>query len=348
MAQSNIQVLFARISVADIREYLTGRGWREDVPLEADTLRFTTAGKEGPEEAEIWIAAQDADPRFRRRVPDVLFTLCLHEDRPALDIANEMFGLGQKALARARAAAGASTVASSGAGMGGATIEVRHVPLTAREVRWSFGHRGADSVLVQLRPHGGMHTIEPGDRLLLVVPPETPLRPSGCLFDVEWSDSVVRIDGPDAAPGPRLFLGLIEQIGPGELESWIRRELRALPSERGEDAPDALFETLLPTIRRIAFELQHDSTRDDPRERVALRQTTLRQAAVLAASLARRLPVTTLGRRTLWRVVLRVLACAGLALELDAGLLEELAITALNDPEESPQQTLALLERATD
>ncbi|MFO0905389.1 MAG: hypothetical protein U0939_20440 [Pirellulales bacterium] len=346
MAQSNIQVLFSRISVADIREYLVGRGWNEDIPLEADTLRFTTTGNKGAEEAEIWIAAQDADARFRRRVPDVLFTLCLHEDRPALDIANEMFGLGQKALARARAEANHDATGRP-AGMIATTEVVRHIPITARETRWSFGHRGADSVLVHLRPHGGMHTIEPGDRLLLVAPPETPLRPSGCLFDVEWSDSVIRIDGPDAAPGPRLFLGLIDAMQPNHLEGWIRRELSELPSERGEDAPDALFESLLPTIRRVAFELQPGGSLDASQQQAALRQATLRQAAVLTAALSRRLPITTLGRRTLWRVALRVLACAGLALELDAGLLEELAITALNDPAESPLQTLELLQRAT-
>jgi len=336
MAQSNIQVLFARISSADIREYLVAHGWTEDIPLEAGTHRFTAPGRESNEEAEIWFWGEDGDSRFRRRVPDILFTLCLHEDRPALDIANEMFGLGQKALARARAA-------QQALGGGVTTTSQSAPPAIAQAVRWSFAHRGSDSLLVQIRPHGGMHTIEPGDRLLLVAPPETPVRDTGALFDVEWSDSVVRVDCPDAVPGPRLFLGLADRVRASELEARIQRELRELPAERGDASPDEVFEQVTPVLRRVVFELDQDGATDE-----TMRGTALRQAAVLAVALVRHLPATSLARRALWRTLLVVFATARIALELDANLLEELSITALNDAVNSPVQTLALLKRVTD
>lgn len=337
MPQTNIQTLFARISVADIREYLLSRGWRREAAEQADTLRFATSAKEPGESMELWTWSPETHPKFRRRVPDLVFTLSVHEDRPALDIANEMFGMGL----RAAEALGAANRAASGAPAGG-TPSAGSAP--AGPVCWSLTNRGADTRILQIVPDGGTHALEPGERVTVVYQPADAARAGGPPVDVAFAESAVLISCPPNMAGTRLFQGVAPAAGKraAPVSAIVAEELARMPSPDGTDATAAYLERLGDTLRRIEFELDFEGEPD-----ARIQQTFRRQTAILIVALARLLPLTPLTRQAIWRTALRTMAAAGLGLELYAPAVDELYFTAAADQESSPVATLALLQART-
>jgi hypothetical protein len=345
MPYTNIMELFGRISLGDITAYVASRGWEVEEDSD-ETVRFRGPIGVGGDPGEIWTWRPESHPKFRRRVPDVLFSLAVHEGRDALDIANELIGMGRRATnAKAGLLAGHSpqpaavgeTLASAMLpGAAGALV-----PSTPRP--WTFTHRGADTLLVQLLPAGGTHSLEPGERLVIEREPAT--EPSSSApVDLEWAESVLRIQRPadDLVTRIAQTVAYDAQAVRPTPRRILAEELGVLPSENGSDRTAEYLERLAETMQRVEFELDFAGPVDD-----RVRQAYRRQTALVVASLARLLPTTTWARRVLWRIAMRMLASAELALELNASSVDELYITAASDSEASPVRTLEWLVART-
>lgn len=334
MTSTNIQELFARISLADIRAYLTECGWSVECAEGSETIHFHPPAQ--LDASELWLWCPESHPKFRRRVPDILFSLSLLENRPALDIANDLYGLGQRSQAARTTKPEASPQPTSTGGDA--------APERRETVCWTFTHRGSDTLMLRLVPDGGTHALEPGDRLVAVYRVgELPVSDEP-LVDFALADSSAVVTARVTPPQLRFFqeAGLRADRRPPTPRVIVAEELAGLPSSDGRDATADQLAQLAPALERIEFELESDGPPDR-----RLEDTYRRQAALLAAALVRQLPLTPLARQLVWRVTLRLLAPVQLGLELYGSAVDELYFTAAADAEASPTRTRALLATHT-
>lgn len=350
MAYTNIMELFGRISLADIRAYVVSRGWEVEEDSD-ETVRFRGPIGVAGDPGEIWTWRPDSHPKFRRRVPDVMFSLAVHEGRDALDIANELVGMGRRAAPTGVAQPSASQMHGGATSGGAADLSVNgssNVAAFANLRPWTFTHRGADTLLVQLLPAGGTHSLEPGERLVVVREPQSDSRGTETSpaepVNLEWAESVLRIQRPndDVATRVAQTVAYLHETARPSPRRILAEELGALPCENGVDPSSLYLERLAETMQRAEFELDFTGPTDD-RVRLAYR----RQTAVIVATLSRMLPTTAYARRVLWRIAMRILAAAELALELNASTVDELYVISASDTESSPVRTLEWLVART-
>ncbi len=84
----NIQTLFGTITATNVKTYLLARGWRmRENGERIDYDRLEPSG----ETRMLFLPKSEAHPRFRKLLPNVVFSLAVLESREALVIANEIF-----------------------------------------------------------------------------------------------------------------------------------------------------------------------------------------------------------------------------------------------------------------
>lgn len=91
---TNIQEIFRALKPEQIRAYLLRRGWRPATSDSADQLAFEQEASDGDEPARLWLWVSESHPKFRSRLPNVIFTLAVVESREALTIAQEIVQIG--------------------------------------------------------------------------------------------------------------------------------------------------------------------------------------------------------------------------------------------------------------
>jgi hypothetical protein len=332
-SHQNIQYLFSTLSVSQIRGYLTNRGWRllTEGPSERLSFERTFAGGEHP--ATVWIWSSVEHRRFRNQVPNLIFSLSVLESRPALDIANEMFAeqaAPPKEPAAVAATPGDETTAKSAPGesirsTGGLERLVlrfaEETSVTVAEEMLSDTAKVAAGDVVELVHSGG-----PAAELQL-----------------EIAAGSVKAILPKVV-GLRLLQGVAKpMVGPHwSAVQIVTEELGQLEDVGDSKQAALLLEELGPTLTRIDFELDVNAPINDHQQSLVLRQT-----AVLAAALSRRLPESTAAERVVWRACAKLLFPVGRRLQLSSTAAGELLRIATGDEELRPAATLAWLRENT-
>jgi hypothetical protein len=320
----NIQHLFSLIAVGQISRYLTDRGWQGRAAEGTKRLYFerTFAGGEKP--AVLWTWDSGDHPRYRNQVPNIIFMLSVLEERPALDIANDMYASTAVPLVpEVPAAVGSAAAATAAAEPAG-----RAAP-TKMRVLLRFAEQTAVTIVEDMPAE--VVTLPAHEVIELVYNAA-----AGHELEIETAAGVVRIIMPQTA-GLRLLQGVAKpNVGP----HWSAVQIVCGESRVLEDAGDSriaaqLLEQLNPILMRIDFELDVNA-RIDAQQQASL----LRQAAVLAAAVAHRLQPSPAAKTLVWRACAKLLYPVGLRLDLRSTSADELFDIAHEDEELSPRRTL--------
>lgn len=92
--QTNIQKLFATLGLENVRSYLLNSGWQIKESQRADIVAFERQNAASGEIDRVWSYASETHPKFRRQLPNIIFTLAVVDKREPLDLANEMMASG--------------------------------------------------------------------------------------------------------------------------------------------------------------------------------------------------------------------------------------------------------------
>lgn len=101
-AYTNIQELFRSIQSDQVANYLTRKGWNV-CPSDPAVRQFEGPFGDDGELVRQWFWASESHPKFRHRLPNVIFALSILEKREALTIANEIFAASTAPLAAGEA-----------------------------------------------------------------------------------------------------------------------------------------------------------------------------------------------------------------------------------------------------
>lgn len=329
-AHTNIQFLFSVINVSGVQQYLLDHGWRKREPAGNDRIYFERDRAPGEEPATIWTWATNEHPKFRSQIPNLTFTLSILENRPALEIANEIYA------ARSDKPAAKADPAPAPKGAAGPTAGDANPPIATNTTqRCVLRLTHATALMIPLDMLDERVEIAAGDvvEIVYVGPPNSEL-------DLQIGDRVIQVRIPREA-GVRLLQGVAKPcLGDRWSASKIVREELSVLEDAGESKAAAeLLESIGPTLARIDFELDPDG------ETGATMQNALRrQAAVLATGIARRLEDTPRARQVVWRSCAKLLYPVGLRLELMSTSVDELFAAAATDEELSPKKTLTWLK----
>jgi len=306
----NILQLFGLISAAKAIAYLEQHGWQPASEPQEGIAVFGSPERTAAEPTQVSIFTSDEHPQFRRQLPNVIFRLCIFEDRPALDIANEMYALRLTAGSPAETAAPGVTswqrtvIQQQRHSLLNVWIEPSNVPF-----RWDQGDR------LELLTRSG------------VEPPRILLREDGIL-----------IQGGE--PGQfRAFLGC-EAPRAGNrptVSNVVAHEIGQLSEFEFPKGREAFVEQLAPVLARIDFDLPTSGAEQGPLAAEAVR----RQIALVAATFAK---IAQHAERVLWRIAQRLASSAELCLDAHPMASEDLWIIATDDSPDFPRQTLQWLE----
>ena len=325
----NIQFLFSAISLSGLRQYLVDRGWQARSVEGSERVYFHRTFAGGEKDATLWSWPSE-HKRFRHQVPNVIFALSVLEDRPALDIANEMFTAGEASTAASKAPPTAEK---------GAVAPVAAAPSpppSLRRVLLRFAEAAEVTVVDDMLADTTRAAAGEALELVYGAGGEAPL-------ELELHGGRVKAMSPHTA-GLRLLQGVARpSVGP----HWSAQQIVCEESRVLEDAgrsTDAgrLLEELGPTLARIDFEMDVNGPPDERRQAQLLRQT-----AILATALVRRLSDGPLSRRLVWSTCAKLLFPSGLRLYLTSTSVDELFGTAAADDELRPTATLTWLRDNT-
>lgn len=317
---SNIQYLFSAISASNIRSYLLQQGWKAGGETQPDKLQFRLAGENGEEASELWTWAASDHPKFRNRVPNIVFSLSVLEDRPALEIANEMF---ESREPEPRVEPAPVAVASK-------------PHSTAQRVTLHNGRK--NSCLLVNGSSGKSFSLRVSEVVELVYdcPLHSPL-------DIETSEDAITVQ-----PAKDATLRILQGVAHPRLGAhWsaaqiVGEQLHRLAEQmEGIDLAKTNAD-LKPTITRIEFELDPIGTVDS-----GVQNALRRQAAVLTVALANRLSKTTATKQAVWDACAKLLYPVQLRMELSATSIDELFSLAASDDELGPKKTLEWLKAHT-
>lgn len=307
MRQANIQILFREISLENIRVYLSARGWTVVEDPRPDVLRFQgqAVGEASP--PQIWVWQPDDHPKFRSRVPNVVFTLAVAEQREALDIANDI----RNSSAKKAAASGDGETG----GPRGCTLVRRGVaPLEV-----VIANKNARAAEVTLLDGHSLQVLASG--------------PSGQVPRVELNESGATIEA-----GADDVLECYHGLPPAarvDVRAAVEQQLAPFGSIM--DLP-ALIDELAPLLDRVSFELEEVAS--GPASASVVR----RQTAQLLVSLAQRFAASSGSHIALWNLAAQIVALAGLRLRCDPGSDADLYATAASDRPDAPKATLEWLK----
>ncbi len=238
---TNIQRFFGTVSADQIRRYLLDRGWKPVEPRHAEALSFELPGAPDDDPFQVWLWASEGHPSFRKRVPNVIFSLSVIEDREPLDIANDMHNLP--------AETSEESVASA--------------------IAFSFRVCHAQDELMELRCPGSGEalTIAPGELIEVVVQGASPLPPS-----IEYQADAISIQTADSN-SIELF-----QVA-GSATATPHPTATQIVTQLTERSGLALSEALQSDLARADFELEHVSA-DAAGQDTVRRQTAVLLTAV--------------------------------------------------------------------
>jgi len=320
-AHHNIQFLFSVISVSGVQQYLLDHGWRQREAPGTDRLYFDRDQPIGEEPATVWSWASNEHAKFRSQVPNICFALSILENRPALEIANEIYAARSETPAAKPIAAPPTTEAAPlPAGKTQRCVlritrpTTLTIPLDLLDERVEI----ATGDVVEILHHGTANSE----------------------LDLELSDGLVQVRLPRNTT-VRLLQGVAK---PCLGDRWsaariVREELTTLEDAGDSKAAAELLEAVGPTLARIDFELDPSGEAG-----TSMQNALRRQAAVLAAGIATRLDDTPQARQVVWRSCAKLLHPVGLRLELMSTSIDELFIAAAGDDELSPRKTLVWLK----
>jgi len=328
----NIQQLFSVISIGNFRQYLIRHGWQlrdDDVP---ERLYFDRIFAGGEQASTVWIWSSMEHPRYRNQVPNAIFTLSVLEDRPALDIANEIYA----SVEEKPTTTGETAVDAPQAAAPAASLETRVPPSHFHRLVYRLADDRAFT-LIQDMLADTVH-VSAGEIVELVYHGAS----NGGL-EIELGADFLRAALPQAA-GLRLLQGV---SNPSVGEHWSARQIVCDELKLFEDVGDSktaarLLEELHAILARIDFELDTNARIDDRQQQLLQRQT-----AVLAAALSRRVTSSPHARKLVWKVCAKLLFPVGLRLELRSTSADELFETAAADDEQSPKPTLTWIKENT-
>lgn len=322
VTHTNIQYLFAAISLANIRSYLLERGWSIESSGHSDRVLFRQSSGEGEQPSELWMFSTNEHPRFRGRVPNIIFSLSVLEDRPALDIANEMFASKEPEQKPEAPAAATATVATAARPVQRMTLKnVRSAPM-----RVIHG------------PTGQALTIRAGDvvELLCDTADSPPL-------DLEVSEDAIRVRASQGA-NLKILQGVAHpRLGAQWSAAQIVGEQLQRLVEQTERIDIAKTQNDLRTaVSRVDFELDPIGNVDS-----GVQNAIRRQAAVLTVALVNQLPKTTATKQAVWDACAKLLYPVHLRLELSQSAIDDLFSLAASDEELGPKKTLEWLKTHT-
>jgi hypothetical protein len=256
---TNIQRFFATVSADQIRRYLLDRGWKSAEPRYAEALSFERTGPPGDDPCQTWFWASEQHPKFRERIPNVIFALSVIEEREPLDIANDIHNLP------------AETPAESVANLNVFSFRIRH----ARDETMELRCQGSGELL----------NLAPGELIEVVVqssssePPTVEYQPDGIRLQTADSDSIelFQVAGNTAlAPRPTVTQIITQQaersgIAPGEaLQSETARADFALEQVSADAAgQEAVRRQTAVILATAAHQSLDDTGADDFLWRVA-------------------------------------------------------------------------------
>ena len=309
MRHANIQILFREITLENVRVYLGARGWVQVEDPRPDVLRFAGPASSDADRPQIWLWQPDDHPKFRSRIPNLIFTLAVAEQREALDVANDV---------RASSAKKAATADGDAGGPRGCTIARRCA--TPLEIRI-----GASGIQFALKEGESLQVLATG--------------PSGQVPRLELGESVAVVEaGPEdmfecyfgLAPVARLDVRatLLEQLAPFASIMDV----------------SVLVDELSPLLDRISFELDELPVVPTPATRSEAAGVVRRQAAQLLVALSQRLAASSGSHSVLWNLGLHLVSLAGLRLRCDPGIDADLYATTSTDRLDAPKSTLEWLK----
>jgi len=331
-SHQNIQFLFSSLSVTQIRNYLTGRGWRLLGDEASERLSFERTFAGGEQAATVWIWSSVEHRRFRNQVPNLIFSLSVLESRPALDIANDMY-LEQAAPTKE----GTATTAVRSDGAAKSATAIADAPARGPQ-RLVLRFADETSVTVAEEMLSDTARIAAGDVVELVHSGG-----SAAELQLEIAAGSVRAILPQVV-GLRLLQGVARPLlGPHWSAVQIVTDELGLLEDSGDSKRAArLLDELGPTLTRIDFELDVNAPIDDHQQKLVLRQT-----AILAAALARRLSDTDSAAKVVWRACAMLLFPVGRRLLLSSTAAADLLQIAGDDEELRPTATLEWLRENT-
>lgn len=328
----NIQVLFSSITMDNVRGYLLGSGWKVSSAPDASQLLMEGPIHDGGQPYRLIFPSTDEHPRFRDRVQVAVFNLSCIEDREPIEIAREMASAGPD-LPEAGQATGASAVVAPQTPS--ATISFRlhngqlaTVDLEIESCVERFPLAAHESIDIVIPPGKPQPKISYGNRSITV---------TGCAGARAFQSGfgVKSIQPPEngqpAHAEPLTGAVAIDELLSQELNRHAARA--ADPFDVAAVATD-----LRPLLVRVEFELGSKPAAE----------TLRRQAAVLAAALAKRLADEPNSATSVWRFVGRLLERGPLRLEIADAAIGELFSIARRDDELAPRETLQWLERRTE
>lgn len=284
---TNIQELFRRISANNVKTYMTHRGWRI-CPSDPAVLQFEGPFGDNGEPVQQWIWASEQHPKFRNRIPNLIFALNVLEKRESLEIANE--------------------VADS--------LEAAIPTPAAGPHRLRFRNQQPEPLTVWTRDRRPLIQLQSGEGIEAEAVSEMSLDERGLVLN---GDSPARLLRYLPAVASREQANATGILGNDSLvQPWLSE--------------------LTPLLTRVDFEMSEQKLTDEAGQNWLRRQT-----ALIAASLAPRLPETA--AEPLWRLCGRLLSLAELHLEITDNSAAGLFRVAAEDNAVAPRKTLDWLLR---
>jgi hypothetical protein len=239
---TNIQRFFGTVSADQIRRYLLDRGWKLVEPRHAEALSFELPGPPGDDPFQVWLWASEGHPSFRKRIPNVIFSLSVIEDREPLDIANDVHNL---------------------------PAETSEEPVASAPLAFSFRVCHAQGEPLELRCPGSgeVLTIAPGEMIEVVVQGASPLPPS-----IEYQADGISIQTADSDSIELFQVAKRATDAPPPTATQI-------VTQQIERSGLALAESLQSDLARADFELEHVSA-DAAGQDTVRRQTAVLLTAV--------------------------------------------------------------------
>lgn len=305
----NIQQLFSLISAAKVIAYLDQHGWRRASDQEEGIVVLGSPEGTTAEPCNVWIPTSEKHPQYRRQLPGVIFAVCLFEDRPALDVANEMYALRLTPPAEVAA------------------------PVSMSWHRFVLHQQRNSLLYVWVEPSNVAFDWDFGDRLEVLT-----------RGGPEPARILLREDGVSIQAGEpgqtRVFLGC-DSFGGGTrptIRDVVSQEVGRLSDFNFAKGVETFAAELAPILARIEFDLPTSESAGEP----LAPEKARRQIALLAATFTK---LAEHAQGVLWRIAQRVAGTAELCLEAQAMASEDLWLTAADDSPEFPRQTLQWLEQ---
>jgi hypothetical protein len=302
----SIQRVFSSIRIEQVCLYLHRAGWTKS--LNGERLDFEKTADTSQETSRVFLPASSSHPRFRRLLPNLIFSVSILEEREPIEVASEMASLTTDEPAAISPA----------------------LPTSEMIERVVLRNSSAAPLQIIVGDNLVPHQLLAGEELLVA------RNHSACVIELT-SNSAIRL-----SPS-HLLLGLPPLAAhtlADSLRSWFEESFPADIAATGPEGPSTGI-SLQAEQLLMQFCFAVESLANLVDQPIPL----LRAGAVLLCGVSQLLPDNATAQARLFQLARQLLTQARLTFELKHQLAQQLWQVARSDQPVAPMETLAWLNK---